>query len=135
MSFVTIISPCFVSHLCVESRFFNYVWLCFGFFRLMYPILLIFDSLTFICQYLWIVHFWLPLRYSLSFTCQFFWIVHFWLPLRYSLTFIFQFLWIVHFWLPLRFSLTFISNYNTQFNMYTTQYRCIILNIVLLIKR
>jgi hypothetical protein len=65
-------------------------------------------SLTFICQFLWIVHFWLPLRCSLTFICQFLWIVHFWLPLRYSLTFNCQFLWIVHFWLPLRCSLTFI---------------------------
>jgi hypothetical protein len=137
---------------------------------------------TLCCQFLWIVHFWLPLRYSLTFICpvscvpyvasfsglsffitpsvfsniylscvlcilccQFLWIVHFWLPLRYSLTFIrpvscvpyvaisldcpfliapsvfsniylscvlctlcCQFLWIVHFWLPLRYSLTII---------------------------
>jgi hypothetical protein len=68
-------------------------------------------SLTFICQFLWIVNFWLPLRYSLTFICQFLWIVNFWLPLRYSLTFICQFLWIVNFWLPLRYSLTFISIY------------------------
>jgi len=60
------------------------------------------------CQFLWIVHFWLSLRYSLTFICQFLWIVHFWLSLRYSLTFIFQFLWIVHFWLSIRCSLTFI---------------------------
>jgi hypothetical protein len=137
---------------------------------------------TLCCHFLWIVHFWLPLRYSLTFICpcfvypmlpvslycpflivpsvfsnvylscvlctlccQFLWIVHFWLPLRYSLTFICpcfvypmlpvslycpfliapsvfsnvylscvlctlccQFLWIVHFWLSLRYSLTFI---------------------------
>ena len=43
--------------------------------------------------------------------CQFLWIVNFWLPLRYSVTFICQFLWIVNFWLPLRYSLTFISIY------------------------
>jgi len=49
--------------------------------------------------------------------CQFLWIVLFWLPLRYSLTFIFV-LCLVYpvlqvsldcpFWLPLRYSLTFI---------------------------
>jgi hypothetical protein len=57
------------------------------------------------CQFLWIVHFWLLIRYSLTFICQFLWIVHFWWPLRYSLTFICQFLWIVHLWLPIRYSL------------------------------
>jgi hypothetical protein len=67
---------------------------------------------TLCCQFLWIVHFWLPLRYSLTFIwwylqfhvysssfcvlctlfCQFLWIVQFWLPLRYSLTFIWWYL-------------------------------------------
>ena len=42
-------------------------------------------------QFLWIVHFWLALRYSLTFICPFLGIVHFWLALRYSLTFIIYF--------------------------------------------
>jgi hypothetical protein len=37
-------------------------------------------------QFFWIVHSWLPLRFSLTFIdCQCFWIVHSWLPLRFSL--------------------------------------------------
>ena len=48
---------------------------------------------TLCCQFLCIVLFWLPLRYSLIFICpvscwQFLCIVLFWLPLRYSLIFI-----------------------------------------------
>ena len=119
---------------------------CFVFLRLVYPMLSIsldcpfliapsvfsnvylsvsldcpFGCLTFICQFLWIVQFWLPLRLSnvylsvsldcafliaplvfsnvylscilCTLCCQFLWIVHFWLPLWYSLTFICQFLW------------------------------------------
>ena len=117
MSFVTIISPCFVSHLCVESRFFNYVWFWFGFFRLMYPILCTLYYVPYIAHFwfsnvYWPVFldcpFWLPFRYLLTFICQFLSIVHFWLPLWYSLTFICQFLWIVNFVWPLRYSITFI---------------------------
>ena len=67
-----------------------------------------FRIFTICYQFLWIVHFLLPLRHSLMFICQFLWIVHFWLPLRYSLMFICQFLWIVHYWLALRYSLMFI---------------------------
>ena len=142
---------------------------------------------TLCCEFLWIVHFWLPLRpmypmlrvsmdcsfliasssyvpYVASFyglfisdclfvlctlCCEFLWIVHFWLPLRpmypmlrvsmdcsfliasssyvpyvasfYGLfisdclfvlcTLCCEFLWIVHFWLPPRYFLTFINLY------------------------
>ena len=51
-------------------------------------VLFFFILCTMCCQFLWIGHFWLPLRYSLTFICQFLWIGHFLLSLRYSLTFI-----------------------------------------------
>ena len=80
---------------------------------------------TLCCHFLWIVHFWLPLRYSLTFICPCF--VYPMLPVSLYCPFLIapsvfsnvylscvlctlccQFLWIVHFWLPLRYSLTFI---------------------------
>jgi hypothetical protein len=33
----------------------------------------------------------LPLRHSITFICQFLWVIHYWLPLRHSITFICSF--------------------------------------------
>ena len=58
-------------------------------------VLFVFVLCTLCYQFLWIVYFRLPLRYSLTLfilctLCyQFLWIVYFRLPLRYSLTFIY----------------------------------------------
>ena len=77
------------------------------------------------CQCLWIVHSWLPHRFSLTFICHVscapnvasVWIVHSWLPPSvFSNVYLScvlcaqccECLWIVHSWLPHRFSLTFI---------------------------
>jgi hypothetical protein len=80
---------------------------------------------TLCCHFLWIVHFWLPLRYSLTFICPCF--VYPMLPVSLDCPFLIaplvfsnvylscalcilccHFLCIVHLWLPLRYSLTFI---------------------------
>ena len=45
----------------------------------------------------------IALRFSLTFICQCLWIVHYWLHLPFFLTFIYQCLWIVHSWLPFAF--------------------------------
>ena len=58
--------------------------------------------------------------------CQFLWIVHIWLPLQYSLTFIFQFLWIVHVWLPLQYSPTFIQQDMCPIVTYMIFYRYVL---------
>ena len=74
-------------------------------------------------QFLWIVHYWLPLRCSLTFICP----VYYMWPVSLDCSLLIapsvfsnvylscvlcticgQFLWIVHCWLPLRCSLTFI---------------------------
>ena len=111
-----------MSYLCLFAHSGVQHIVCCVFLRIVYPVLPVSLDCPFLIapsvfsnvylQFLWIVHFWLPLRYSLTFICQFLWIVHFWLPFRYSLTFICQFLWIVHFWLPLRYSLTFIYTHS-----------------------
>jgi hypothetical protein len=61
----------FVLCTCVAS----FSVLCFVFLRLVYPmlpvslccVLFFFVLCTLCCQFLWIVHFWLPFRYSLTF--------------------------------------------------------------------
>jgi hypothetical protein len=71
---------------------------------------------TLCCQFLWIVHYWLPLRVA-SFSGLSIFDCPFMLPVSLDCPFLIapsccQFLWIVQFWLPLRYSLTFIYSFS-----------------------